>query len=144
MRLIPEQEQGEPRNGTQQPEPPPQTEQVVKGDAAISVQDAAEPAGTEATRSQEVACTPAKAKRRRRTGAEVAPRQVSDNAAGANTETPVVEDAVPDAPEVMEASGEAPEEFGDQTESVVRRPRTRQPKEPRWATAGRERRGRLK
>ncbi len=144
MRLIPEQGPGEPQIATQEPELPPQPGQAIKGDAAAPAQVAVEPAGIQAALPEEVTRTQAKSPRRRRAGAEVAPRQDSDKAASANTEAIAIEHAVADAPQVVEASGEVPVESGDERGSAVHRPRSRQPKEPRWATAGKERRGRLK
>jgi hypothetical protein len=52
--------------------------------------------------------------------------------------------AVADAPHAVVVSSEVPVGAEDRSGSTARRSRIRQPKEPRWVTAGRERRGRLK
>jgi type IV secretory pathway VirB10-like protein len=124
-----------------EPERPTQPEEASVRDTEpmLPTQDA-EPTDPVAASPEETIRTPARAARRRSSArptsrrkgegaAESAEAAATDDAAASTSASEVVPEAQADS---------APEK------SVVRRSRVRQPKAPRWVTAGKERRGRLK
>jgi hypothetical protein len=146
LRLIEEHARDEPQRSSEALGGPPQPEQAPLDATAPAppARKAAESPSPNANSPEGSVRHPARTTRRRRANAEVAPHRDHDVAAGGSTETAGVEQAVADAPVVTEASGDGPVGTGDQSGSAVRRSRIRQPQAPRWATAGKERRGRLK
>jgi hypothetical protein len=146
LKIIEEHAGKAPRQSSEALKGLPQPEQAPLSNTIppSPVQEAAEPPSRDAKTPEEIARTQARPPRRRRTGAKVALSHERDKAAGGGTETARVEHAIVDAPVVAEAPGEAPAEAGDQSDSTVRRSRTRQPMATRSAPAGKERHGRLK
>ena len=117
------------------------------GDAAptAEAQDGADTPGPIATPREEEARAPARNTRRRRAPAEPSARRDGEGTASHGAGALVRGPTAVDAPEVPKVPGEVRAEAveGQPGPAALRARRARQPKVPRWTTAGKERRGRL-